>query len=298
MKKYWPYYIALLVFCAGIILGSFFDFQISKSIFIDRNDFGVLMSAFGLIPAYAFLSFIGGSLFRISFKHDYKIFIKIIFYILSLVALGCGIYFSAHEMFSYNGLNIDSVETTVLSYVISSVINIGFSVLGFFLSMNLNNKKAWLAILLIGIASIFALVVNINGLKLIMHRPRFRTLQLGIMDLRFHNWWEPCNEYKTFINEYGVLKEEFKSFPSGHAAASLLVSYFLVFITYCIPKLKKYKNAFFLIGFIYCLIMSFSRMLVGAHYLTDVSWGGLLSLIVFWVAFYFIDKYKMLEIEQ
>ena len=45
-------------------------------------------------------------------------------------------------------------------------------------------------------------------------------------------------------------------------------------------KLKKYKGLFAVLGFVWWGLTAFSRMTVGAHYLTDVCIAGLIAIIV------------------
>jgi len=45
----------------------------------------------------------------------------------------------------------------------------------------------------------------------------------------------------------------------------------------------KYQVLFFYIAFGWGLIVMFSRMLVGAHYLTDTCMGSLLAVVFFYI---------------
>lgn len=294
MKKYWPLFVALCVFTGGIIVGSFYDWEINRSIFSSRNTFGIILSAFGLIPGYGLISFIGGILAANAIKYKRPIWFKIILFVLSFAGLGCGTYFSAKEFFSVNGLDIPGTSMTFLSLGISLLVNAGISVFGYVAGKNIENKNAWIGVLILTAGIIIALVPGVTVLKSIFHRPRYRTVQLNIDGVTFHQWWEPFKNYKNYITET-ITKEEFKSYPSGHAAASMLVPFFLYIIPYCFPKLEKAKNYMFLGGLAYCLMICFSRMLVGAHFLSDVSWGGMLSLIFLSIGILFVDKYKLLE---
>ncbi len=72
-----------------------------------------------------------------------------------------------------------------------------------------------------------------------------------------------------------VYYEHSFSFPSGHAAISMA---FYGFVTYCLIKIShkwKTKINLFLSGLIVILLIGFSRLYLGVHYLSDV-WGGYL----------------------
>lgn len=59
------------------------------------------------------------------------------------------------------------------------------------------------------------------------------------------------------------------SFPSHHAAASFLGAFFLG------EKIKKFKIYFFALA----ILISFSRIYLGAHYLTDILAGGIMGVV-------------------
>ncbi len=71
------------------------------------------------------------------------------------------------------------------------------------------------------------------------------------------------------------------AFPSGHSA--------LVFSA--LPIIKKYFNKYYLISIIFAVIVAFSRIYVGAHYLSDVISGGLLGYLLGYVVAHYYDVY-------
>lgn len=76
----------------------------------------------------------------------------------------------------------------------------------------------------------------------------------------------------------GTAAEEFKSFPSGHTAnaATMLL---LGLIPLLQPKLKKYKNWLLAFGFTWAAVVAFTRIIMGAHYLTDTVVGFTVSIV-------------------
>lgn len=278
----------------GLILGSFFDFAINQALFSDRNPFGIIVASLGLLPGYGLIAFSGGSLLEVTYRSKQPVWLKAILYFLSFGGLGCAVYFSQADFFSVNGFNISGTGITILGYIIALVIHFGISVIGFFLSKYLKNEKAWIAILILSAALIIAMVPGVQVLKSLMHRPRYRTIQLGIPGIDFHNWWEPFTGYKSFITDE-ITKEEFKSFPSGHAATSMLVPFFLMLLSYYVPKLKGKESLLFSLGFAYFLMVCFTRLLVGAHFLSDICIGGLLTFVFLTSAYAVVWKLKLLE---
>ena len=134
---------------------------------------------------------------------------------------------------------------------------------------------------------VVAFLTGVFGTKSIFHRPRYRDLVApGIT--RFYNWWEVCKEYKTL----DVDPEFFKSFPSGHTcgtACSIMVfSWFPLFF----KNTKKHQVMLFYIALAYTLIVAFSRMTLGAHFLSDIAMGGILFSVFYLIGNEFILKFS------
>ncbi len=78
----------------------------------------------------------------------------------------------------------------------------------------------------------------------------------------------------------GVPKEEFKSFPSGHSANSSILM-LLTLLPVLRPSLSRQRTMLFGVGFGWAVAVS--RIVMGAHYLSDTAMGlavGLAALVV------------------
>ena len=76
------------------------------------------------------------------------------------------------------------------------------------------------------------------------------------------------------------------SFPSGHSAAASTMA------TYSIAESKKKKWHFVIIlcsMVMFCLVIMFSRMYLGVHYLTDVIVGALVGFAISFVLYKFVN---------
>ena len=58
---------------------------------------------------------------------------------------------------------------------------------------------------------------------------------------------------------------------------------FLSYASMFFKQLKGKETLLFYIGFAWTLLMGFSRMLVGAHYLSDVCMGALIVTVVYYI---------------
>ncbi len=75
--------------------------------------------------------------------------------------------------------------------------------------------------------------------------------------------------------------EDSFSFPSGHAAFAIALYGFLVYVLFRHIKQWKYKISILLFGVIVILMIGFSRLYLGVHFLSDVLGGYLLGM--FWL---------------
>ena len=79
--------------------------------------------------------------------------------------------------------------------------------------------------------------------------------------------------------ELHIIEVSGYSFPSGHATISTALAFALYFI---LKKRIKYKKILLILSIIYPLLISFSRVYLNVHYLSDVVAG--IGLALFWVS--------------
>ena len=298
-------YIVLAIFVIGFILGSFLDLSLMEAIFSEKNGFGLFMSAIGTMPGYGILSILGGAMFSIALKKEgFSTPYRVIFYILAVAGFGISIYFSGREFFGENGFY--GAAPKWVGYFIALPFMGGLAFLGYYLGLKSDNDRLWILIIVLMIAIFLALVPGVTALKSIFHRPRYRiVVNYGYEG--FHHWWEPFRNYKDLINNVNGLagkeiltKEEFKSFPSGHAGASSVFMLFAAFLPLFNKKYQKLQLLLFYVGLAWVLFVSFTRILVGAHFLSDVSMGAILTTIFMIVSYYVVvhGKFGLPKEEQ
>ena len=282
MKKRYHLFIVTGILLVGFIIGSFLDLQINEAMFSKNNGFGLFMASFGVYPCYIGFAFAGGGLLITSLKRkDFPLWGKIICYVFSAIIYGLGIYLSGKDMPSVNGYNNPDLKP--ISFSIAAVVLALSFVGGVFVCKKGNPQHLWPILVIMVVIFTIALLPAGYLIKLVIHRPRYRLVEANL-DMNFRNWWDSFKEYKDYIATHpGVTKEEFKSFPSGHSGTGMILAMFLPMMVYFFPKLKKYQIALFYVGFGWGLVMMFSRMLCGAHYLTDTCMGSLIVMVVYYV---------------
>ena len=303
MKKRWHFFIVMGVMLIGLIVGSIaqLDLKINEAIFSPTNGFGLVglvVSSFGMIPGYGTLSFLGGVLTYITLKgkNEFPTWLKVLFVALSVAMYGVSVYFLGKDVFSVNGFYNEKLHPW-LGCIIMGVIMVPVFYLGFWMGKKNTNPKLWIAILIAAAVIFIALVPGVTLFKAIMHRPRYRSAVYESY-VSYYNWWERFSEYSTYkvgdvliIDGKEFATEEFKSFPSGHAGATMCGLIWFTFLPLIDNRLMKHQTLLFYIAFAWGLVVMFARMLVGAHYLTDVCFGALLTVVCYYIGNEFIVKY-------
>jgi membrane-associated phospholipid phosphatase len=140
-----------------------------------------------------------------------------------------------------------------------------------------------------------------------MHRPRYRLIS-ATDEVTFHKWWQPFKGYKDLIEKHKALgdteaqikalKENCKSYPSGHSAEASILIVAATFFPMADKKLHQYQRSAFIIACACTALVMFARILAGAHYLSDVSWGASIVILLTFVANEVIMKIKPLKVEE
>ena len=291
MKKRFHLFIIMGILIVGFIVGSFLDLQIDQALFQKNNGFGLFMAVFGVYPCYMGMAFVGGAFLTTTLRRkDMHIIWQLLGYGLSALALVLAVWLCGRELPSPNGYN--NPKLAIISYAICAVVFSGFYVLGYFVARKLDAKQLWPILLVMAFIFIMALIPAGYLIKLVIHRPRYRYAVRTELTA-FYNWWQMFPEYKNYISSpenpifvegFEITKEEFKSFPSGHSGAGMILVMVLPYLAYFFPKLKDKQTLLFYGGALFGFVMMFSRLLVGAHYLTDTCMGSLIVLVVYYVA--------------
>ena len=289
-----PLIIALGVAIIGIILGSFFDLQISSAIASANNGLGLTISAIGPMIGFMAVAAMGGGFISFIIKGKYHIAFKILFGVLAAACFGVSLKYPAGEWFGINGFYGAAPEW--VGYLIVLLPEAAAGVGGYFLFKDTKNDKLWIIFCIIIAILLFTLAGSINILKGVMHRPRYRSIaQYG---LDFHNWWEPCKNYKDLMATYNIEKDNFKSYPSGHTAEASIILVAVTFLPFAGEKFKKYQMPLFYAACGLIVIVAFARILAAAHFLSDVSTGATLMIGLTVIANEVVMRVKPLQFEE
>lgn len=267
------YIIVGITFIVLLAIGTLFDYQISSKLYIGSNLFSDIFVAIGVMPS-AFAASVGAIMVVLSDNKRYKS----VTFVKWFIAIGSFTY-GFYSMYS----DITDELNSIVPYIICAVILIGLLVLVYLVLRNYKNKTVLVLFGLALISTVAGGSVVTLLFKKIFARPRMRLLE-SESSIEFHRWFQSAKDIREAYIAKGIAKSEFKSFPSGHALGSSCMS--LIWVTCCFNKKYEGKEVlFFLIGLGFALVTSFSRLICGAHFLSDVVVSIMINLFTQFVCY-------------
>ena len=265
-----------------MVIGSVWDYPISRALYNQSNVLGLFFAAFGEYPAA--LGFAAAGAMLISARNREKRLRGVLQALAGCVLLLFGAAMAAVLPTGY--LDISMGLSAVISIACTAL-----AVWGILRLCRDADRGTVLRVAAVFLLVVFADILVVNLIKIPWGRPRMR---LVAVDERacFLPWWQPGTDLRDTLVAAGVAAEEFKSFPSGHTAnASALM--LLCLLPRLSSKLEGKQTALFLTGFVWAALVALSRIIMGAHYLTDTMAGfavGLISLAAVCACFPKLEK--------
>lgn len=265
-----------------MVIGSVWGYPISRALYNQSNVLGLFFAAFGEYPAA--LGFAAAGAMLISARNREKRLRGVLQALAGCVLLLFGAAMAAVLPTGYLDISIG----------LSAVIGLACTALAVWGILRLcrdADRGTVLRVAAVFLLVVFADILVVNLIKIPWGRPRMR---LVAVDERacFLPWWQPGTDLRDTLVAAGVAAEEFKSFPSGHTAnASALM--LLCLLPRLSSKLEGKQTALFLTGFVWAALVALSRIIMGAHYLTDTMAGfavGLISLAAVCACFPKLEK--------
>lgn len=258
-------YIALIMLAVLVIavftLCIFYDLKINQTLYDNTNSFGQFFGKYGELPSFLFLPFVFTVLFY-SFWRKKELYFKVFAWVYMLLAFAS--WFLLLEKFVFD--TFASLDNYVIKLLICAILNL-ITALGFSkIPTEINNRLAKFATAFVIIVLTTALATLL--IKLTWGRVRFKSL---LPDYSDYTPWYKINGFTGH-----------KSFVSGHVSASSVLFAFLLLKKY-FPKFKKYDVLIIIISSIWASLTALSRIILGAHYLSDTVGGLLLCVSIVWL---------------
>ncbi len=268
-------------FAVTFVIGTFFDHPIASAIFSGGNIPALVISSLGIYVFCGAFSFYFGAALSQSMKiaNDFKRTIYcsfIIFFGVIVMTVAGG---SLLDINNLGGIFPEIRRTIPQMIIVFLFVFFPIAVLGFILGRRNNDPTLGRRIVLI-LNCMAVMFIIYEIIKTGLPRPRFRLIQEHIDGVDFHAWYDPIKNKDELIETFGIYSDNFKSFPSGHTANAILSIAILPGLAAVVPALRNKKKVLFVAGFVFGFLVLASRMVLGAHFLSDVSCGGFIASVM------------------
>lgn len=256
----------ILAFC--LLVGSFFDYQISSALFDSSSLFGRFVEVAGELPFELTASIAGVMLVR-SARPDSKAskWLAALGILINVGLVGYEIIGSLHV-----GGKLIAFQL-VLTFTLVIVAN----VIAYRLTRDTDpdDFTRW-ALMVLAVWVAQAIILNVI-VKPLWSRPRMRVIEVT-PGLNFQPWWVIGNPDKWSYIAAGVIKDGFKSFASGHTAHAAIGLMLAGLPAAAFTEKPPRRRVVFWAASLVAALVAFGRIVIGAHFLTDVSCGFALVL--------------------
>jgi len=279
--KWWEILIIVLLFGGLITLGALKDLEIAEMVFKPDSIFANICNNFGYFPSPIMAA--SGAMMLVNAPNKNNKFYSFIRICLIIGATGFAYYYIMDNLYD---------DFASFWYCLLGAFVVAISMFVTFLITKDADKKT---LANVGMMIIFAVGFE-TGLigvicKTLLARPRYRFVVSSSVD-NFRNFWQFDSDLKDLYVTSGILESEFESFPSGHASGSMCLA-LLFTLPYFTKKAKFMSRIYLVIGIIFSLIVSYGRMVAGAHFLSDVACGMFITLIGIIVCYYIFINNKL-----
>ena len=285
----------VVIFAALVAIASVYDLEISKILtkgnlhtgqYYSSSQFGLFFEAFGSTPIWLAIAVAGVIFFwnaprikdsKIKLDEKGKKILSVFVMIVCAVVIFAGLYFFVSEICKYvfeHMLN-EEYKNNIYVMALEAFIALPMAVLLIFSWKNFNKdthaKLMKFAFVLICTAAFYLLITVI---KTPIGRCRFRTMNY-LDNFDYYTPWYTVNGKRNILT---FVDDSCKSFPSGHTFSAGVI-YSILSLPYLFKKLDKVwvKALFYIIAVGYTAMVAISRIMVGAHFMSDVLFGGTIA---------------------
>ena len=246
--------IIAVVLCLCLGVGSFFDYQISSALFNIGSMYGRFVEAAGELPFELTASIAG----------------------VMLAALGVLINVGLVGYEVIGSLRVGG-KLIAFQLVLTFALVIAANFIAYRLTRDTapDERTRW-ALMVLAVWVAQAIVLNVI-VKPLWSRPRMRVIEVT-PGLNFQPWWVIGNPDKWTYIAAGVIKDGFKSFASGHTAHAAIGLMLAGLPAAAFKEKPSRRRVIFWAAVVVAAFVAFGRIVIGAHFLSDVSCGFALVL--------------------
>lgn len=262
-----------LIFGVALGIATRFDLEITTTLANTSSSFGIFFSYFGEMPFF-YVGIFSALVMLKTYKRQHRWIDW--FHHAFFGSLSCG-YILTVSYYHYVHFNLHISMIPIFSLVYLFVFSFIVSRVTTFYNFELRQAAK------VGILLTLLSMFGVNVIKIFWGRMRYRAMDDPTM--QFTPWYLPQGL---------ALNGTMKSFPSGHAANSTTILW-ITLIPLFTPSLKNLKGFLYSmsVGWIACVMVS--RLIMGAHFLSDVLMGSLLTILLFKLLRYHFIYQKHLD---
>ncbi|MDF7640567.1 phosphatase PAP2 family protein [Bifidobacterium sp. ESL0784] len=252
-----------------LIIGTFADLRIDQALYMPGNGFSVFFERLApLIGATVLM--IGAALLFWTYALVRENLTKLI--LSGLIYLGATLV----------GLALCYKYCHIFGAAYGVIVAVLIACIVYRIPDELKQRYRWAGIAIVAVFLCSLGVLEVA--KVVWGRVRFRAMQ-GNFDL-FTPWYHPNG--KHYLSAV-TAADNIKSFPSGHSqwAGTTLSLCLLALVN---PRWKNKESMVYGVALVYALVVMFSRMMQGAHFLSDVTVGFALPFLALWLVRYLLLK--------
>jgi len=275
-KKFLVRSLMVLFVLLGILAYGQIDYTISNTIINKHSIWAEFFNMFGEVPAM--FGLLLGTTILYGLRNKEVLWENILFSIIGLLFMFqssfmiCFMPIKYIFEFSKGGV---PQGFKILSFVLAAIVFVSSVIIVNRISQENLRKFKKIAIVFILLVVLEILIVNI--LKVVWGRPRMRSIE---SIEQFKHWYQISGP---------TANNEFMSFPSGHTANGFVILAYSMFL----PYFKKIKpNLFISFALTWGGLVALSRVVLGAHFLSDVLVGGYITILVFYTLNHIFIKDK------
>lgn len=307
----------IVIFGVLLTIATIYDYQITHFLankwmhdgqYFSSNVFGRIFEVIGEMPLYLFV-IVASVIVVINLEKMKNKPGRIILTILFLI-VGVGIgYYGWNRVGKYlaelNPENLGFLYENSISNIFKTLLSIIVEVIIYYFTNKYFKELSYKLLPFAIIVLICAALSNgfVQGLKPFAARERYRATY--ILDYNYdviHNGFTPwyilngsSSDIVDALIAQGVSDAKstyYSSFPSGHTCGASIV-YSLMFIPFYIEKTneKKYKWIFIALPIFITGLVGISRMVMGAHYMSDVLFGGTSGFISALIGYIIVNAF-------
>lgn len=296
IKSNLKFIVIFLVLAILMVVGTFFDLQITagvalipEGVYYSQNFFAVFFEIFGEMPVYILPSLALGVIFQYITKvSDYKKSTKTLLIILIVIGLIGLNYYGSHKLLKYFNIHINRIMVSgTIKFILEVGLGVCFAAIWFMLS-SLVKPKYLKSLAICSLIVVFTAILS-QGLtqviKPLFGRARYRLMNVTGDFSEFTRWYQLGIGKSVSPTQIamGIEKDGYKSFPSGHTTAAAIVLT-LMSLPYLFNFDKMRSRLISFVTILFTVIVAFSRLVMGAHYLTDVTFATIITLTCYLIS--------------